>query len=168
MAAPGTFADWATTPMLVLDRKDRLQHRFLAARTGRDLDPPIHYVPAVASFVAAIRLGLGWGMVPEHQLTPADTAGGLIDIAPGKFLDVPLYWQYWRLESAALTALTAAVRAAMASRAAASSGLAGGRKRLYCWEMMVALFFSCSKEARRIWMRPSCRTASRISARSRR
>ena len=58
----------------------------------------------------AIRLGLGWGLVPEQIAEPDIAAGRYVDLTPGKHLDVPLYWQYWRLESAVLTALTTAVK----------------------------------------------------------
>jgi LysR family transcriptional regulator, chromosome initiation inhibitor len=115
VAAPALgFEDFATTPMILLNRKDRLQHRFLATLTRRRLDPPIHYVPAAAAFVDAVRLGLGWALVPA-QIAEADIAAGrLVELTPGRHLDVPLFWQYWRLESAALTALTEAVRATAA------------------------------------------------------
>lgn len=101
-------------PMVVYNRKDQLQHRFLASM-GREADAPIHYVPAAATFEEAIRLGLGWGMVPEQHAVPAIAAGHYRPLVPGKFLDVPLYWQYWRIESAVLGDLTAAVRAAAAA-----------------------------------------------------
>ncbi|MEU4217649.1 LysR family transcriptional regulator ArgP [Actinoplanes sp. NPDC026623] len=111
VAAPGAFEDFATSPMIVLNRKDRLQHRFLAAQNRRGAEPPIHYMPAVAACVEAIRRGLGWGMMPE-QLARADIAAGRVrEMVPGRHLDVPLYWQYWRMESVMLTALTGAVRA---------------------------------------------------------
>ena len=96
-------------PMIVYNRKDRLQHRFLAS-VGIPADRPVHYVPSASAFVEAIRLGMGWGMVPERIV---DTS--LVPLFPDKFLDVPLYWQYWRLESAVLSDLTAAVRSAAAS-----------------------------------------------------
>jgi LysR family transcriptional regulator (chromosome initiation inhibitor) len=115
VAAPGLgFEDFATAPMIVLNRKDRLQHRFLAALTRRHLDPPIHYVPAAAAFVDAIRLGLGWGLVAEQIARGDIAAGAFVDLTPGRHLDVPLYWQCWRMESAVLAALTAAVRDAAA------------------------------------------------------
>jgi LysR family transcriptional regulator (chromosome initiation inhibitor) len=101
--------DFATRPMIVLNRKDQLQHRFLGA-LRKQADPPIHYVPAAAAFVEAIRLGLGWGLVPEQIAVPDIAAGRYQDLTPGKFLDVPLYWQYWRMESEVLTALTTAVK----------------------------------------------------------
>jgi LysR family transcriptional regulator, chromosome initiation inhibitor len=106
------FQDFATAPMIVLNRKDQLQHRFLASLSRPHLDPPIHYVPAAAAFVDAVRLGLGWGMVPEQIARDDISAGRLVDLTPGRHLDVPLYWQYWRMESTVLTALTAAVRKA--------------------------------------------------------
>ena len=115
VAAPEAGSvDFAGTPMIVLNRKDRLQHRFLASLTRRHLDPPIHYVPAAAAFVEAIRLGLGWGLVPEQIARPDIAAGRVVDLTPGRYLDVPLYWQFWRMESAVLAALTTAVREAAA------------------------------------------------------
>ncbi len=114
--APGMpFDDFATAPVILLNRKDRLQHRFLASLTRRRLDPPVHYVPAAASFVDAVRLGLGWALVPEQIARDDIAAARLVELTPGRHLDVPLHWQYWRMESALLTALTEAVRAAAAS-----------------------------------------------------
>jgi LysR family transcriptional regulator, chromosome initiation inhibitor len=108
-------AAFAAAPMIRFNRKDRLQHRFARTITGRDVDPPAHFVPAPASFTEAVRLGLGWGLVPEEVARTDIAAGRLVELAPDHHLDVPLYWQYWRLESAALSALTAAVRAAAAT-----------------------------------------------------
>lgn len=106
--------DLAVAPMVVYNRKDRLQHRFLAATAGESLDPPVHYVPAAGSFVEAIRLGLGWGMVPAQIARPGIASRHYREIFPGKYLDVPLYWQCWRIESEVLSDLTAAVKAAAA------------------------------------------------------
>ena len=113
-AVAATPVDPATEPMILLNRKDRLQHRYLSTVTAGDREPPIHYVPAAAAFVDAIRLGLGWGMVPEQIADDDIAAGRLVELTPGKHLDVPLYWQCWRMESTALTALTTAVRAGAA------------------------------------------------------
>ncbi|MDG4768582.1 LysR family transcriptional regulator ArgP [Solwaraspora sp. WMMD406] len=134
VAAPAGHRAWfaghdlgtafAAAPMLRFNRKDTLQHRFVRAVTGRNgepagsfdplgsFDPPTHFVPASASFTEAIRLGLGWGLVPEDIARVDIAAGRLVDIAAGHHIDVPLYWQYWRLESTVLSTLTAAVRTA--------------------------------------------------------
>jgi LysR family transcriptional regulator (chromosome initiation inhibitor) len=74
----------------------------------------VHYVPAAGAFVEAIRLGLGWGMLPEEVARPGIAAGHYQAIFPERHLDVPLYWQYWRIESDVLSDLTAAVQAAAA------------------------------------------------------
>ncbi|GIJ77335.1 LysR family transcriptional regulator, chromosome initiation inhibitor [Micromonospora phaseoli] len=113
-AAGGTRPAFAAAPVIVFDRKDRIQHRFMRSVTGRALDPPVHYVPSVPAFNEAIRLGLGWGLVAE-QIADADLAAGrCVDVAPGRVLDVPLYWQHWRLDSPVLTAVTTAVCAVAA------------------------------------------------------
>jgi len=101
---------FAAAPVICFNRKDVLQRRFTRATTHRDVDPPAHFVPAAASFVEAIRLGLGWGLVPENIATPEIADGRLVDLTPDRHLDVPLFWQYWRLESTVLSALTAAVQ----------------------------------------------------------
>jgi LysR family transcriptional regulator (chromosome initiation inhibitor) len=108
VAAPGFDAtDLSRAPMLRYNRKDRLQHRFLGDRP----EPPIHYVPGAATFNEAIRLGLGWGMVPEQNALP-DLQSGRYVLIREECLDAPLYWQYWRIESETLRTLTAAVHTA--------------------------------------------------------
>ncbi|TDC41585.1 LysR family transcriptional regulator ArgP [Micromonospora sp. KC213] len=126
VAAPAGHRSWfagqdlttafAAAPMIRFNRKDTLQHRFARMVTRRDVDPPTHFVPASASFTEAIRLGLGWGLVPEAVARTDIAAGRLVELTGGDHhLDVPLYWQYWRLESTVLSALTAAVRTAAAA-----------------------------------------------------
>ena len=114
-AAADTASALATAPMIQFNRKDELQHRFINGLTRRRLDPPIHYVPSSSGYVDAIRLGLGWGMLPEQIARDDMAAGRLVEIAPGRHLDVPLYWQSWRLESTALATLTGAVQTAAAA-----------------------------------------------------
>ena len=111
------FTDGATpaalgaAPVVVFDRRDDLQHRWLRARTGTPVDPPQHFVPSSADFVGAVRLGLGWGMVPDLQRTPADD-GHLVELDPAGTVDVELYWQQWRLRSPSLDRVAAALLAA--------------------------------------------------------
>jgi LysR family transcriptional regulator, chromosome initiation inhibitor len=109
----GESPDWAAMPVVVFNDKDDLQHELLR-RHGVAQDPPIvHQVPSTADFYQAVRVGLGWGMLPESQAGDDFSAGALVRLT-ADVLDVPLYWQRWRLDSPKLTALTSAVRTAAA------------------------------------------------------
>ena len=111
--AGGEAPDWAAMPVVVFNDKDDLQHELLR-RHGVAQDPPIvHQVPSTADFYQAVRVGLGWGMLPESQASADFSAGALVRLT-ADVLDVPLYWQRWRLDSPKLAALTSAVRIAAA------------------------------------------------------
>lgn len=110
----------AQAPMLVFNRKDALQERFVRRITRRKLTPPVHWLPEAHAFVKATKAGLGWGMTPDPMVAACMQAGTLVELLPGKPVDVPLYWQYWRLNVQALAHMTAAVRAS------AHSALSGG------------------------------------------
>ena len=98
-------------PLVVFNEKDALQHETLRAR-GLGEPPVVHRVPTSADFHEAVRLGLGWGMLPEPQLLPDLSSGRLLSLDSRRHLDVPLYWQRWRLRSPHLDALSDAVRRA--------------------------------------------------------
>ena len=89
----------AEAPMMVFNSKDQLQHRLMRKVTRRTLDPPSHAVPAPGAFHQAVRIGLGWGMIEDEVAQPELAAGRLVEVAPGKYIDVPLYWQHWKLQS---------------------------------------------------------------------
>jgi LysR family transcriptional regulator (chromosome initiation inhibitor) len=106
----GGEVDWAAMPMLMFNEKDQLQDEALA-RLGVTKPPVVHRVPSSADFFEAIRLGLGWGMLPDLQAGPDLAAGQLVRL-PGEVARIPLYWQHWRLESPLVSRLTQAVRQA--------------------------------------------------------
>jgi LysR family transcriptional regulator (chromosome initiation inhibitor) len=107
----GRGHDWSAMPLVVFNEKDALQHDVLAAR-GVGEPPVVHRVPTSADFHEAVRLGLGWGMIPEPQLRPDVRAGLLVPLGSRAHLDVALHWQRWRLDSPVLDRLTDEVRAA--------------------------------------------------------
>jgi LysR family transcriptional regulator (chromosome initiation inhibitor) len=109
----GRAPDWAAMPAVVFGAKDDLQQDMLRRRGLPQLPPVVHQVPTSADFLAAVRIGLGWGMLPEPQAR-ADLAAGQLVRLSGDVLDVPLFWQRWRLDSPRLTTLTDAVREAAA------------------------------------------------------
>jgi LysR family transcriptional regulator (chromosome initiation inhibitor) len=102
----------ARAPCSVFNQKDQLQARFLRLLSRRRLQPPQHRIPSTHGFVHAALHGLGWGMNPEALVAPLLASGDLVELAPGRTLDVPLYWQRWSLESQVLRDLTDAVSAA--------------------------------------------------------
>jgi LysR family transcriptional regulator, chromosome initiation inhibitor len=122
MAASGFAARWfpdgvtpaalADAPVVVFDRNDDLQHRYLRRRTTGSIDPPAHHIPSSADFLAAVRIGMGWGMLPDLQGDGPEAAGEIIDLDPSGAVDVVLHWQQWRLRSASLDRVADAVRQA--------------------------------------------------------
>lgn len=122
MASPDLAARWfgdgvdaaslGAAPVVLFDRKDDLQDAYLRSRAGAGAAPPRHYVPASADFGDAVRLGMGWGMIPAADARAGESAGDLVDIDPGHHVDVTLYWQQWSLRTTALDRTAAAVRAA--------------------------------------------------------
>lgn len=96
----------ARAPSLAWNRDDALQDMLVNKVFGRLVARPVHYTPTAEGFGAAVRAGLGWGMYPEQSVRPA-----FVPIT-GAHLDVPLYWQCWKLDSPAVARVTAAVRGA--------------------------------------------------------
>lgn len=102
-------ASLAGAPMLVFNRKDALQWRFIHGVTRARLAPPMHYLPSSTAFVEGAALGLGWAMAPESMLEKPFAEGTLQVIAPKRWLDVPLYWQHWAIRSETLASVTDAL-----------------------------------------------------------
>jgi LysR family transcriptional regulator (chromosome initiation inhibitor) len=105
----------ADAPVMAFDRNDDLQDEFVRGlRGGPGASALRHFMPTSEGFVDAVVAGLGWGMVPEVQAEPLLRAGRLVHLAPDRVLDVPLYWQQWKLDFPALAAVAEAVAAVAA------------------------------------------------------
>lgn len=101
---PLTAEALAQAPCLVFSSDDALQHRFLHDIAG--ISPTqVHQCPSSEGFLKAVLAGLGFGLLPELQMQTQFTNGELIDLAPGYFLDTPLYWHHWQTESPQLKQL---------------------------------------------------------------
>jgi LysR family transcriptional regulator (chromosome initiation inhibitor) len=115
LAAGGpTPASLQTAPVVVFDRKDDLQDAYLRARAVSPAAPPRSYVPSSADFADAVRLGMGWGLLPDQQCLDDLRSGTLVELDPDHRTDVTLYWQQWSLRTAALDQTSSAVHAAAA------------------------------------------------------
>ncbi|WP_030558761.1 LysR family transcriptional regulator ArgP [Streptomyces aureocirculatus] len=120
-------------PVIVFDRRDALQDQFVrklpadgdgtgigtgggggSEGGGPRAGSVRHYVPTSEGYCDAVAAGLGWGLVPEQQAAPLLRSGGLVELTPGRWLDVPLYWQQWKLDVPALGLVAEAVAATAA------------------------------------------------------
>ena len=109
-----TAATMAAAPSLAWNHDDALQDSLLRKLFRRSVPRPVHYVPTSEGFRAATTVGLGWAMYPERAAAESLVDGTFVQIADAQ-LDVPLFWQCWKLDSPVVVAVTDAVRAAAAS-----------------------------------------------------
>lgn len=92
----------ATAPLIVFDRKDDLQWRFIRRITRARVSPPVHYLPTSTGFVKAAALGIGWCLAPETLISSAVEEVRVVVLEKSRWLDVPLYWQYTAVRSETL------------------------------------------------------------------
>jgi LysR family transcriptional regulator (chromosome initiation inhibitor) len=135
-ASPGFARQWlghetdtplrdliAGAPVVAFDRNDDVQDDFVRTlRGGPRASSLRHLMPTSEGFVAAVVAGMGWGMVPQAQAEPLLRAGRLVDLAPDRGVDVPLFWQQWKLDFPALAAVADAVAAVAAETLAVAPG----------------------------------------------
>lgn len=114
VATPGFAARWLpdgatpaaleSAPRVDFDRRDDLQSEYLQQVGADAAGPPRHYVPASNDFASAIKLGLGWGLLPAFQSGAELDRGELVALG-GPTVDVPHHWQQWNLRSPLLDAI---------------------------------------------------------------
>jgi LysR family transcriptional regulator, chromosome initiation inhibitor len=104
----------AEAPSMAWNRDDALQDMLVRKVFRRDIARPQHFVPTAEGFGAAVHAGLGWGMFPDSLAEPRLRDGSFVQIADAQ-LDVPLYWQCWKLDSPIVGRITDAVQSAAAS-----------------------------------------------------
>jgi len=103
----------AASPSLAWNRDDALQDNLVRKVFRRTVPRPVHYVPTAEGFGAAVRAGLGWGMYPEQLADVLERDGSFVRVAD-VHLDVPLYWQCWKLDSPLVRTVTDVVHEAAA------------------------------------------------------
>ncbi|MGZ8814580.1 MAG: LysR family transcriptional regulator ArgP [Mycobacterium sp.] len=101
----------AAAPSLAWNRDDALQDMLVRKVFRRDITRPQHFVPTAEGFGSAVRADLGWGMFPENLAEPALADGSFVRVVDAH-LDVPLFWQCWKLDSPLVGAITSAVQSA--------------------------------------------------------
>ncbi|ERS42580.1 MULTISPECIES: ArgP/LysG family DNA-binding transcriptional regulator [Corynebacterium] len=101
---------WETMPLVgygpndqVLD--DAMRERFIDSHVVR---ARVSQIPSSEGYLEAVRVGLGWGLLPQAQAQPLVESKELL-LLDDRQLDIDLYWQRWRLESEVLSDLTRSV-----------------------------------------------------------
>ncbi|VEG51223.1 chromosome replication initiation inhibitor protein [Mycolicibacterium aurum] len=98
----------ARAPSLAWNRDDALQDQLVRKVFRRSVRRPTHYIPTAAGFGAGVHAGLGWGMYPTQLIDES-----FVPISD-QHLDVPLYWQCWKLDSTIVGRVTDVVQTAAA------------------------------------------------------
>ncbi|WP_276049475.1 LysR family transcriptional regulator ArgP [Mycobacteroides immunogenum] len=111
LAGGFTAAAVAAAPSLAWSRDDGLQDQLVHKAFRRTVARRIHYVPSTEGFATAVSSGLGWGMYPDLLAEHALATGEFVRAAD-MYLDVPLFWQSWKLDSTVARSVSDAVVAA--------------------------------------------------------
>src|SRR5690606_20634126 len=101
IADGGSASALGRAPVVVVDRKDDIQDRYLRS-FSEGLTPPRTYIPASTEFAEAVRLGMGWAMLPDQQSIEPERRGELVELEAGSHEHVELYWQQWALHTRGL------------------------------------------------------------------
>ncbi len=108
-------------PFVAFNRKDNLQHSFVAKAFGlsrvmlRQL-----FVPSSEGQVRAVQGGWGVSVLPELRVRELLARGELVDLAPRQRLGVDLFWHCWNLSSDVLDGLSTSLHGAAAGKLRAS------------------------------------------------
>ena len=114
VGATDLAAALTVAPVIIFHRKDDLQDGFLRS-IGVTASGPRHYLPATDAYLYAVESGFGWGLIPDVQARQFGQVE-LVELAPQRPVDVPLYWQQWKLAPALLSAVGEAAAEVAARR----------------------------------------------------
>lgn len=107
-----TQAQLTKAPAVVFSTKDKMHEKYLAQYfqmlPGQWWQ---HSIPSSESFLEAINLSLGYGLVGHLQAKPLIDKGILIELTPQQRMHVPLYWQHWNIKAKQTTLVYRALAA---------------------------------------------------------
>jgi len=89
----------ADAPTVMFNTKDNLHYK-LFKNIFQKIPPEFntHYMPSPERLLDAVLSGLGYGAVPNMQADKYFKNGELVDIFPGVYIDVNLYWHCWNID----------------------------------------------------------------------
>jgi LysR family transcriptional regulator (chromosome initiation inhibitor) len=96
----------------LFDRKDTLHDLYLEQVFGiKVAQYTRHYLPSPTALLDGICAGLGYGLIPQQQITPPLAARRLVELTPSCKVTVPLYWHHWQAELPLAQAMTQTITA---------------------------------------------------------
>ncbi|MBK9441596.1 MAG: LysR family transcriptional regulator ArgP [Comamonadaceae bacterium] len=116
--------NFSALTFVAFNRKDDLQAEFVAEACGLNhVSLRQVYVPSSEGQLHAVLAGWGVSVLPELKVRDHLCAGTLVDLMPGRTLQVALYWHCWNLNSVVLDALTHALKTAAARDLSSSNDI---------------------------------------------
>jgi LysR family transcriptional regulator (chromosome initiation inhibitor) len=100
-------------PSLAWNRDNALQDMLVRMLFRRDIARRVHFVPTAEGFGGAVKGGSYGACIPKQLTAPSVRGGSFVRIAD-VHLDVPLYWQCWKLDTPMVKKITDAVSLAAA------------------------------------------------------
>lgn len=78
---------------LAFDRKDTIQDQWMMLCFGETAELSLHYVPSYEGYLACCLNGTAWGLVPTIAGARYIESGELVELFPGKSVQISLHWQ---------------------------------------------------------------------------
>lgn len=94
-----TAAALASAPAILYSHKDDIHSEFLASALDYHGPFPSFRLPSAQGFLECTLQGMAYCLLPEMMTTGACSAGRLVDLLPGQWVDIGLYWHQWRIGS---------------------------------------------------------------------
>lgn len=88
----------AMAPAILFSNKDDLHPRFLHQLFGESIAFPYFTLPSPQAFTELTLSGCAYSLLPECMLDEV-TRARLVDLCPGHFIELTLYWHQWRVSS---------------------------------------------------------------------
>ncbi len=96
------------TPAVFFNRSDNLVKQFFNEIITADFKRlPVNYIPSYETFIKAIIMELGYGIVPEIQAREYINDKSLVNIFPDHYINLELFWHCWNIDSEIIKMFTA-------------------------------------------------------------
>lgn len=93
------------TPMVRYNRKDDLNNQmFKRLLNTQPQNPPTFFIPSTETYGDFVAKGFCYGIIPNQQSSLMEKQGQIINLSPGNYVNVDLYWHSWNLKSEMMAA----------------------------------------------------------------